>query len=74
CPHRLSDKLLKSSATLLCGAGCIYYAFRFMSQALIFAKLIGSNHSEPYSTRRFVFRCAVSVEAHYREFFEADKG
>ncbi|MDI8799982.1 OB-fold nucleic acid binding domain-containing protein, partial [Salmonella enterica subsp. enterica serovar Montevideo] len=29
CPHRLSDKLLKSSAAslFLSGAGCAYYAF-----------------------------------------------
>ncbi|MCI1672454.1 hypothetical protein, partial [Citrobacter braakii] len=25
-------------------------------------------------TRRFVIRCSVSVEAHYRELFQADKG
>ncbi|MGF6344821.1 hypothetical protein ABIE10_004198, partial [Citrobacter sp. 506] len=24
-------------------------------------------------TRRFVIRCSVSVEAHYRELFQADK-
>ncbi|MGV4115767.1 hypothetical protein ACV8TY_27200, partial [Citrobacter freundii] len=34
CPHRLSDKLLKSSAAslFLSGAGCAYYAFLFQSQ------------------------------------------
>ncbi|MCX8982898.1 hypothetical protein, partial [Citrobacter portucalensis] len=25
-------------------------------------------------TRRLVIRCSVSVEAHYRELFQADKG
>ncbi|MEB6380005.1 hypothetical protein MXM41_13830, partial [Leclercia adecarboxylata] len=41
CPHRLSDKLLKSSAASLfrCGAGCAYYAFPPQSQAIIFAFL-----------------------------------
>ncbi|RSE06853.1 hypothetical protein EGT84_05610 [Atlantibacter subterranea] len=39
CPHRLSDKLLKSSAASLfvSGAGCVYYDFPPQSQALIFA-------------------------------------
>ncbi|MFP5598042.1 hypothetical protein, partial [Kluyvera sichuanensis] len=39
CPHRLSDKLLKSSAASLfvSGAGCAYYAFPLESQAFIFA-------------------------------------
>ncbi|APX80349.1 hypothetical protein SEEG9184_07270 [Salmonella enterica subsp. enterica serovar Gallinarum str. 9184] len=43
CPHRLSDKLLKSSAAslFLSGAGCAYYAFLFLSQAFIFAFLTG---------------------------------
>ncbi|WP_230206596.1 hypothetical protein, partial [Serratia marcescens] len=35
CPHRLSDKLLKSSAEKLIGAGCVYYAFSPESQAFI---------------------------------------
>ncbi|ASO12409.1 hypothetical protein LFZ92_22140 [Salmonella enterica subsp. salamae serovar 57:z29:z42] len=41
CPHRLSDKLLKSSAAalFLSGAGCAYYAFPLQSQAFIFAFL-----------------------------------
>ncbi|WP_274789458.1 hypothetical protein, partial [Salmonella enterica] len=41
CPHRLSDKLLKSSAAslFLSGAGCAYYAFPLQSQAIIFAFL-----------------------------------
>ncbi|EAA2461588.1 hypothetical protein DU940_20820 [Salmonella enterica subsp. enterica serovar Durham] len=41
CPHRLSDKLLKSSATRLCSPlrGGVYYAFLFLSQAFIFAFL-----------------------------------
>ena len=41
CPHRLSDKLLKSSAAslFLSGAGCAYYAIPLESQAFIFAFL-----------------------------------
>jgi len=35
----LSDKLLKSMPRLFSGAGCVYYAFRFISQAFIFAFL-----------------------------------
>ncbi|MCT4707417.1 hypothetical protein MUA03_16145, partial [Enterobacteriaceae bacterium H16N7] len=35
CPHRLSDKLLKSSATIFGGAGCAYYAFPLRSQVFI---------------------------------------
>ncbi|MFZ8525295.1 hypothetical protein ACO1ZG_20995, partial [Enterobacter kobei] len=37
CPHRLSDKLLKSSATRLSltVASGVYYAFLFQSQAFI---------------------------------------
>ena len=31
----MSDKLLKSSAEKLIGAGCVYYAFRPESQAFI---------------------------------------
>jgi hypothetical protein len=38
CPHRLSDKLLKSSAaSFSLRAGCAYYAFPLQSQAFIFA-------------------------------------
>ncbi|MCB6780346.1 MULTISPECIES: hypothetical protein, partial [unclassified Citrobacter] len=67
CPHRLSDKLLKSSAAspFLSGAGCAYYAIPLQSQAIIIAF--------PPLTRRLVIRCSVSVEAHYRELFQADK-
>ena len=36
CPHRLSDKLLKSSAAVFPGgAGCVYYAFPPQSQVFI---------------------------------------
>ncbi|WP_211279577.1 hypothetical protein, partial [Pantoea eucrina] len=54
------------------GAGCVYYAFRIFSQAFIFAFLKVAVKATCL-TRRFVSRCAVSVEAHYREFFRADK-
>ncbi|MCT4714027.1 hypothetical protein MUA01_03335, partial [Enterobacteriaceae bacterium H18W14] len=42
-----------------------YYAFLLQSQAFIFAFV--------RLTGRFVSRCAVSVEAQYRDFSEADK-
>ncbi|EAA2345503.1 hypothetical protein DLC09_19770 [Salmonella enterica subsp. enterica serovar Montevideo] len=42
CPHRLSDKLLKSRCDAACSSpsrGGVYYAFLFLSQAFIFAFL-----------------------------------
>ncbi|EBN8657913.1 hypothetical protein D1X37_21785, partial [Salmonella enterica] len=74
CPHRLSDKLLKSSAAsfFLSGAGCAYYAFPLQSQAFIFAFLREVLVRTPL-TRRPVCRCSVSVVAHYRELFLPDK-
>ncbi|MDE9611481.1 hypothetical protein L2I60_24855, partial [Citrobacter portucalensis] len=74
CPHRLSDKLLKSSAAslFLSGAGCAYYAIPPRSQAFNFAFFAGVLSGTPL-TRRRVIRCSVSVEAHYRELFQADK-
>ncbi|WP_238340104.1 hypothetical protein, partial [Citrobacter sp. NCU1] len=74
CPHRLSDKLLKSSAAslFLSGAGCAYYAIPLQSQAFIFAFSAGVLSGTPL-TRRLACRCSVSVEAHYRELFPADK-
>ena len=62
CPHRLSDKLLKSSAASfsLRRGVCI---LRFpASESSIYFRL-------SLLTRRRVCRCSVSVEAHYREFF-----
>ncbi|EPD3289054.1 hypothetical protein ACR9PO_003422, partial [Cronobacter sakazakii] len=52
------------AAFILLSRGGVYYAFLFQSQAFIFAFvcLMG----------RLVCRCAVSVEAHYREFFPPD--
>ncbi|WP_290366675.1 hypothetical protein, partial [Citrobacter freundii] len=74
CPHRLSDKLLKSSAAslFLSGAGCAYYAIPLRSQAFNFAFFAGVLSGTPL-TRRLIIRCSVSVEAHYRELFQADK-
>ncbi|PUW44909.1 hypothetical protein AUN05_10340 [Cronobacter sakazakii] len=66
-PHRLSDKLVKGRCTPRLDRGPeggIYYAFLFQSQAFIFAFVC--------LTGRLVCRCAVSVEAHYREFFPPD--
>ncbi|MDI7674501.1 hypothetical protein, partial [Cronobacter turicensis] len=48
----------------LLSRGHVYYVFLFQSQAFIFAFVC--------LTGRLVRRCAVSVEAHYREFFSAD--
>ena len=62
CPHRLSDKLLKSSAASfsLRRGVCI---LRFpASESSIYFRL-------SLLTRRRVCRCSVSVEAHYRELF-----
>ncbi|EBM4267311.1 hypothetical protein C3S18_11090 [Salmonella enterica] len=42
CPHRLSDKLLKSSCDAAFSSpsqGGVYYAFLFLSQAFILAFL-----------------------------------
>ncbi|EAA9261370.1 hypothetical protein UP54_04240, partial [Salmonella enterica subsp. enterica] len=42
CPHRLSDKLLKSRCDAAFSSplrGGVYYAFLFLSQAFIFAFL-----------------------------------
>ncbi|PKH19156.1 hypothetical protein CIG19_20675, partial [Enterobacterales bacterium CwR94] len=50
CPHRLSDKLLKSVATFSCGAGCVYYAFRFASQAFNSLFLTGRMTQHPADT------------------------
>ncbi|MGK3373904.1 hypothetical protein, partial [Citrobacter youngae] len=74
CPHRLSDKLLKSSAAslFLSGAGCAYYAIPLRSQAFNFAFFAGVLSGTPL-TRRLACRCSVSVEAHYRELFQTDK-
>ncbi|MFZ2580319.1 MAG: hypothetical protein WAX30_12280, partial [Citrobacter portucalensis] len=43
------------------------------SQAFNFAFFAGVLSGTPL-TRRLVIRCSVSVEAHYRELFQADKG
>ncbi|WP_336709201.1 hypothetical protein, partial [Cedecea sp. VD27] len=65
CPHRLSDKLLKSSATFSVARAVHITLSRCVVKHLFFASL--------RLTRRFASRCSVSVEAHYREFFAGDK-
>ncbi|EBN9304945.1 hypothetical protein D3J74_07285 [Salmonella enterica] len=73
CPHRLSDKLLKSSCDAAFSSpsrGGVYYAFLFLSQAFILAFL---TLNEAFLTRWPVCRCSVSVVAHYRELLEPDK-
>ncbi|TGC00423.1 hypothetical protein CRI63_18270 [Escherichia sp. E2661] len=50
CPHRLSDKLLKSSCDAAFSSlsrGGVYYAFLFQSQAFIFAFLCRNSHENP---------------------------
>ena len=62
CPHRLSDKLLKSSAaSFSLRRGVCILRFPASESSVYFR----------YSllTRRRVCRCSVSVEAHYRELF-----
>ncbi|PEI19444.1 hypothetical protein CRM84_18890 [Escherichia coli] len=74
-PHRLSDKLLKSSCDAAFSSlsrGGVYYAFPLQSQAFIFAFSVGILRRTPL-TRRRVCRCSVSVVAHYRELFRPDK-
>ncbi|AOT44374.1 hypothetical protein BH714_14485 [Enterobacter ludwigii] len=74
CPHRLSDKLLKSSCDAAYSSpsrGHVYYVFLIQSQAFIFAFLCWCSSLNP-PTRRRVCRCSVSVEAHYREFSDVD--
>ncbi|MEQ4531437.1 MAG: hypothetical protein ABN478_09075, partial [Mixta sp.] len=66
CPHRLSDKLLKSGATLASRGG-VYYAFPFQSQPLFQKFFSGDSELLNRSTPRGVSRCAVSMEAHYRD-------
>ncbi|WP_275150549.1 hypothetical protein, partial [Citrobacter portucalensis] len=56
----------------LSGAGCAYYAIPLRSQAFNFAFFAGVLSGTPL-TRRLAIRCSVSVEAHYRELFQADK-
>ncbi|MEG1124375.1 MAG: hypothetical protein RSE37_19745, partial [Citrobacter sp.] len=46
--------------------------FLIQSQAIISAFLCKVLSGTPL-TRRHVIRCSVSVEAHYRELFQADK-
>ncbi|HCM56728.1 MAG TPA: hypothetical protein DIS97_12625, partial [Citrobacter freundii] len=53
--------------------GPVYYVFLIQSQAFIFAFLYEILSGTPL-TRRLVIRYSVSVEAHYRELFRADKG
>ncbi|KLF13200.1 hypothetical protein ASV09_21160 [Klebsiella aerogenes] len=75
CPHRLSDKLLKSSCNAAFSSplrGHVYYVFLIQSQAFIFTFLCRFSAllftAETLLTRRLACRCSVSVEAHYREF------
>src|SRR5690606_6871474 len=75
CPHRLSDKLLKSSCDALwrCVARSRILRFPRSESSDYFAFLCRSFPEEDLLTRWPVSRCSVSVEAHYRELFRADK-
>lgn len=75
CPHRLSDKLLKSSATRLSLTVARWRILRFpLSESTVYFQVFSAGilRRTPL-TRRLVCRCSVSVEAHYREFFGSDK-
>jgi len=76
CPHRLSDKLLKSVGTYAAVAGLLrcceaaYITFSApLSQALFFNFFRFSLLSARLSAC-----CSVSVRAHYREFLSDRKG
>jgi len=71
CPHRLSDKLLKSSALgrLALPRGHAYYAFLIACQPFIFSRhALFLYRLARRFVRLFTTRCR-SMEAHYREFF-----
>ncbi|MDU2733315.1 MAG: hypothetical protein E7C36_08505, partial [Mixta calida] len=53
--------------------GGVYYAFLFQSQPLFQKFFSGDSDSLNRLTVPTRSRCAVSVEAHYRELFRADK-
>ena len=66
CPHRLSDKLLKSSATRLSLTVARWRILRFpLSESTRYFRIFSLQ-----PTGLFVkwFTSAVSMEAHYREF------
>ncbi|WP_218568723.1 hypothetical protein, partial [Klebsiella grimontii] len=65
CPHRLSDKLLKSSATRLSLTVARWRILRFpLSESTRYFRIFSLQ-----PTRLFVklFTSAVSMEAHYRD-------
>ncbi|WP_247011014.1 hypothetical protein, partial [Escherichia coli] len=74
CPHRLSDKLLKSSAAslFLSGGGVHNTLSRYRVKHLFLLSSVEILRRTPL-TRRRVCRCSVSVVAHYRELFRPDK-
>ncbi|MDV5665216.1 hypothetical protein, partial [Leclercia adecarboxylata] len=69
------DKLLKSSATRLSLTVARSRILRFphSESSDYFCFSLPAFISERLLSRRFVIRCSVSVEAHYREFFGSDK-
>ena len=73
CPHRLSDKLLKSGRLNLSiidfrslSRGVVYYAFLIESQAF-FAHSFQNLSLPVQCPSRFALACSRSVDAHYRE-------
>ncbi|OYL39349.1 hypothetical protein CI771_08180, partial [Escherichia coli] len=73
CPHRLSDKLLKSSAaSFFLAARGVHNTLSRYRVKHFFAFSAGILRRIPL-TRRRVCRCSVSVVAHYRELFRPDK-
>jgi hypothetical protein len=72
----LSDKLLKSSAT---GGLTVRCEVAYITLSSFGVNPFSQDFFRRFSfpnllTRRCVSRCSVSVEAHYREFLQADKG
>ncbi|TGB94565.1 hypothetical protein CRG94_09275 [Escherichia sp. E3356] len=72
CPHRLSDKLLKSSCDAAFSSlsrGGVYYTFPPFRVKRLFSLFSAGILRRIPLTRRRVSRCSVSVVAHYRELF-----
>ncbi len=75
CPHRLSDKLLKSSCNIRCRCrssallrGCVYYVSSPSESSVVFQLFRFSLLSA-----RFSACCSVSVRAHYRHSLRSRK-
>ncbi|MDW8848383.1 hypothetical protein SD961_21265, partial [Erwinia sp. MMLR14_017] len=76
CPHRLSDKLLKSVAASALRRYCeVAYITLSSLRVNLFSEVFLRRFSVlNLSTRRPVSRCSVSMEAHYRDPVSEHKG